>query len=143
MTDFRRVTDDFFVAPQIEEADVAAAAAAGFRTLVNNRPDGEQDRQLPSADSERAAQTCGLHFFAIPVAGDPSPAAVAALEEVLEAAPRPVLAYCRSGTRSVRLWAMASVKSGAMSPDTAIEAARGAGYDLGPMAAMLRALRGA
>ncbi|KAF0184637.1 MAG: hypothetical protein FD124_1928 [Alphaproteobacteria bacterium] len=143
MPDFRRVTDDFYVAPQIEEADVRAAAAAGFRTLVNNRPDGEQPGQLPSIASERASVEAGLDFRAIPVSGDSTPQAVAAMQAVLQDAPRPVLAYCRSGTRSVKLWAMASVKSGAVSPEAAIEAARGAGYDLGPMAATLRALRNA
>lgn len=142
MPDFRRVTDDFFVAPQIEEADVGAAAAAGFRTLVNNRPDGEQAGQMPSSISERSALAAGLDFYPIPVVGEPSMDAVAALQVVLRDAPRPVLAYCRSGTRSVRLWAMASVRSGAVSPEAAIEAARGAGYDLGPMAGTLRALRG-
>ena len=143
MPDFRRVTDDFFVAPQIEEADVAAAAAAGIRTLVNNRPDGEQPGQLPSGVSERAALASGLQFFPIPVVGDPSPEAVAAMQSVLRDAPRPILAYCRSGTRSVKLWAMASVKSGAATPEAAIEAARGAGYDLGSMAGLLRTLKGA
>lgn len=140
MPDFRRVTDDFFVAPQIEEADIGAAAAAGFRTLVNNRPDGEQAGQLPSSASEHAALAAGLGFHPIPVAGDPTPEAVAALQVVLRDSPRPILAYCRSGTRSVKLWAMASVRSGAATPEEAIEAARGAGYDLGPMAATLRAL---
>jgi uncharacterized protein (TIGR01244 family) len=143
MPDFRRVTDDFYVAPQIEEADVGLAAAAGFRTLVNNRPDGEQAGQLPSSASERAALAAHLDFYPIPVSGGPTPEAVAAMQAVLSDAPRPILAYCRSGTRSVTLWAMAGVKSGAISPEAAIESARAAGYDLGAMAATLRALRGA
>ena len=143
MPDFRRVTDDFYVAPQIEESDVGAAVAAGFRTLVNNRPDGEQPGQMPCSVSEQAAHAVALAFYPIPVAGEPTLDAVAAMQVVLKDAPRPILAYCRSGTRSVKLWAMASVRSGAVSPEAAIDAARGAGYDLGPMAAALRSLQSA
>lgn len=142
MPDFRRVTDDFYVAPQIEEADVPAAAAAGFRTIVNNRPDDEQPGQMPGAVAKAAALTAGLGYFPIPVSGPPSADAVAALEKVLGSAEGPVLAYCRSGTRSVTLWALASVKSGAVSPAAAIEAARGAGYDLSGLAPALQALKG-
>jgi uncharacterized protein (TIGR01244 family) len=142
MPDFRRVTDDFYVAPQIEEADVGAAAAAGFRTLVNNRPDGEQPGQMPSSVSERAARAALLDFHPIPVSGGPTPEALTAMAAVLADAPRPILAYCRSGTRSVTLWAMASVRSGTLSPEAAIAAARGAGYDLGPTVGILRDLQG-
>lgn len=142
MPEFRRVTDDFFVAAQIDEADLPAAAAAGFRTVVNNRPDDEDAGQLKTADARKAAAAAGLDYRAIPFAGPPPAETIAATVALLAEAPRPILAHCRSGTRSVTVWAMASVKSGAVSPEAAIEAARGAGYDLSGMAGMLRSLAG-
>jgi sulfide:quinone oxidoreductase len=141
MPDFRRVTDDFFVAPQIEEADVPAAAAAGFRTIVNNRPDDEQPGQLKAAKARQAAETAGVGYAAVQFAGPPPPEAVAAMAAILADAPRPILAHCRSGTRSVTVWAMASVQSGALTPEAAIAAAAGAGYDLSGLAPALKALR--
>jgi uncharacterized protein (TIGR01244 family) len=142
MPDFRRVTDDFYVSPQLEAADVTAAAAAGFRTVVSNRPDGEQPGQVTAAEVEAAARAAGLAFHSLALSSPSaaSPSDIAALETVMRDAPGPVLAYCRSGTRSVTLWALAAVKSGARTPEAAIEAARGAGYDLSPMAATLRSL---
>ncbi|MDZ4776528.1 MAG: TIGR01244 family sulfur transferase [Alphaproteobacteria bacterium] len=142
MPDFRRVTEDFYVSPQLDVADLPAAAAAGFRTVVRNRPDGEQPGQVTAEDVEAAAKAAGLAFHSV-VLTSPSaatPADIAALETVIRDAPGPVLAYCRSGTRSVTLWALAVVKSGAQTPEAAIEAARGAGYDLSAMAATLRSL---
>ncbi|HKP79063.1 MAG TPA: sulfur transferase domain-containing protein, partial [Phenylobacterium sp.] len=67
MPDFRRVTDDFTTAPQISVADVAEAARQGFKTVISNRPDGEEPGQPPAAEFEAAAQAAGLAFFHIPV----------------------------------------------------------------------------
>jgi len=142
MPDFRRVTDDFYVSPQLDAADLSLAAAAGFRTVVANRPDGEQPGQLPAAEVEAAAAAAGLAFHSVALTS-PSAATsadIAAMDSVIRSAQGPVLAYCRSGTRSVTLWALAAVKSGAQSPQQAIAAARGAGYDLSAMEPALRAL---
>lgn len=142
MPDFRRVTDDFYVSPQLEAADVPAAAAAGFRAVVRNRPDGEQPGQATAAEVEAAARAAGLDFHSVALTSPSAATAadIAALQEIIRDASGPVLAYCRSGTRSVTLWALVAVKSGVHRPEAAIEAARGAGYDLSPMAATLRSL---
>jgi hypothetical protein len=83
MTDFRRVTDEFFVAPQISEADLATAAAAGFRTVLNNRPDAEEPGQLGSDAARKAAAAAGLAYETIPFSGPPPAAAVDATASLL------------------------------------------------------------
>lgn len=142
MADIRRLTDGFAAAPQIAPDDCAAIAAAGFAHIVNNRPDSEVPADLGGAAIAAAARAAGLGYTAIPVdhAGF-SPAQVAALAEVLAAAPGPVLGYCRSGTRSTLLWALAEASRGGDPADIARAAARG-GYDVGPVAPLMARLAG-
>jgi len=130
MTDFRRVTDQLSVSPQITVADVEAAAAQGFRTIVNNRPDGEEPTQPSSRDIEAAAAAAGLAYVHLPVRGGPTPEQVEATERLFEAAEGPVLAFCRSGTRSIVTWALAQAQADAYPRDELVELGREAGYDL-------------
>jgi uncharacterized protein (TIGR01244 family) len=130
MTDFRRITDQLSVSPQIQVADVDAAAEQGFRTIINNRPDGEDPTQPSGFDIAAAAQNAGLAYFHIPVRGGPTPEQVETTRKVLDEAPGPVLAYCRSGTRSIVTWSLAQALSGAYSRDQLIGLGRQAGYDL-------------
>ena len=130
MTDFRRVTDQFSVSPQIAPADVAAAAAEGFVLIVNNRPDGEDPAQPSGAQIEAAAKAAGLDYVAIPVRGGPSADQVAALRETLDAAKGPVLAFCRSGTRCIVTWSLGQAETGARSRQELIDLGAQAGYDL-------------
>jgi uncharacterized protein (TIGR01244 family) len=130
MSDFRRVTDDFTTAPQISAADVAEAARQGFTTIINNRPDGEEPGQPTSAEIEAAAQAAGLRDAHLPVRGAPGPAEVEAVREVVDSADGPVLAFCRSGTRSITTWSIGQAMSGAMSRGDLVSLGRAAGYDL-------------
>jgi uncharacterized protein (TIGR01244 family) len=130
MPDFRRVTDDFTTAPQISVADVAQAAAMGFTTIICNRPDGEDPGQPTAAEIEAAATAAGLTYAHIPVRGAPGPAEVEAMRQAVDAAPGPVLAYCRSGTRSITTWAIGQAMSGAMARGELVSLGRAAGYDL-------------
>lgn len=130
MTDFRYVTEDLSVAPQISVADVAAAARAGFRTIVNNRPDDEEPGQPTSAEIAAAAAAAGLAYAHIPVRGGPTPDQVAAQRRLLDAAETPVLAFCRSGTRSIVTWSIGQAMSGAMTRGELTTLGRDAGYDL-------------
>lgn len=137
---FRRIDDTILVSPQITPGDLAEAAALGITLVINNRPDEEEPGQ-PSSDSiAAAAQTAGLGYTAIPVthAGF-SHAQVDAMSAALAQATGPVLAYCRSGTRSIYLWALARAKLGDH-PAVLIEKAEAAGYDLRPIRPMLDAL---
>jgi uncharacterized protein (TIGR01244 family) len=126
----RPIDDTIAVAPQIAPADMPAIAAAGFVAVVNNRPDDEEPGQPTGADIRAAAEAAGLRYVAIPVthAGFSSPQ-VTAMIDALAAAGGPVLAYCRSGTRSCNLWALAQAGLGA-DPDAVTARAAAAGYDL-------------
>lgn len=130
MSTFKPVTPAFAVSPQISVEDVALAAAAGFKTIINNRPEGESPDQTPGAAIAAAAAAHGLQYHALPSGMPPPPNVVERMAEVLAEAPEPVLAYCRSGTRSVTAWALAQALEGRLSPDEIIAKAAEAGYDL-------------
>ena len=130
MPAFKHVTDDLSVSPQISLADVAEAARLGFTTLINNRPDGEEPGQLTSAQIEAAAREAGLAYAHIPVRGGPGPAEVEAVRELVDAADGPILAFCRSGTRSIVTWSIGQAQSGARSRGELVALGREAGYDL-------------
>jgi uncharacterized protein (TIGR01244 family) len=130
MADFRHVTDDLSVAPQISVADVAEAARQGFRTIINNRPDGEEPGQPRAAEIEAAARAAGLAYHHIPVVGSPTPQQVEATRAVLQDAEEPVLAFCRSGTRSIVTWSVSQALCGARSRSELVGLGRAAGYDL-------------
>lgn len=130
MTQFRRVTDQFSVSPQIAVSDVAQAATEGFVLIINNRPDGEDPAQPDGAEIEAAARAAGLDYVAIPVRGGPDGAQVLAQRQAVEAADGSVLAYCRSGTRSIVTWAIGQAQAGNVDRQTLISLGAEAGYDL-------------
>lgn len=105
----RQVSSAFSVAGQLTAHDVTAVAEQGFATLMNNRPDGEGgSTQALSSDIEQAALAAGLHYVYLPViAGAITPAQALAMRDALVTAPAPVLAFCRSGTRSAQLFKLA------------------------------------
>jgi uncharacterized protein (TIGR01244 family) len=126
----RRVDDSISVAPQIAPEDIPLLAEQGFGFVVNNRPDEEEIGQ-PAGDAIRAAaEAAGLGYAAIPVthAGFSS-AQVEAMAAALAQANGPVLAYCRSGTRSCNLWALAEASRGG-DPEAITAKAAQAGYDI-------------
>lgn len=139
---FRKLTDKIYVAPQIECADVGVAAAQGITLIINNRPEDESADQTSGADIEAAAKAAGLAYVAIPVthAGF-AEWQVTAMANALDAAEGKVLAYCRSGTRSTLLWALARASRGDH-PAVLSEQAADAGYDLSPVTAMMDMVRG-
>lgn len=130
MPPFRRVTDQFSVSPQISVEDVAAAADQGFVLIINNRPDGEDPSQPAGAEIEAAARARGLAYVAIPVRGGPTPDQAQAQIEAASEAGGPVLAYCRSGTRSIVTWALGEAGRGGRSRQEMIALGAEAGYDL-------------
>lgn len=139
---FRKLTDTVFASPQIGLAEVAQAKAQGIALIVNNRPEDESDDQIPGPEIEAAARDAGIGYVAIPVthAGF-SEWQVKAMAEALQASPGPVLAYCRSGTRSTLLWALARASQGA-DPAALSAQAADAGYDLTPVRAAVDMLAG-
>lgn len=137
MSDFRQLTDDFWASPQIGPGDVAEAKARGIALIVNNRPEGEAADQVPGAAIEAAARSAGIEYRAIPVShAGFSEEQVRAMTAAIDEAGGPVLAYCRSGTRSSLLWALAQAARGE-APDTIAATAAGAGYDVAPIRALI------
>lgn len=137
MSRFRKLTENVFVSPQLTLEDVEAAAASGIAVIVNNRPDGEDPDAPQGADIAAAAAAAGLNYVAIPIthAGFSEPQ-VNAMIAALEQAEGPILAYCRSGTRSTFLWALAAAKQGE-DPEAIARAALQAGYDISPIRGMI------
>ena len=140
MSDFRTLSDRVLASPQITVADIAEAQRQGVTLVVNNRPEGEAPDQTPGAEIAAAAEAAGIDYRAIPV--DPSGFShdqVEQMREALEGAEGRTLAYCRSGTRSTFLWALATASSGG-DPAAITEAAAAAGYDLTPVRGELESL---
>jgi sulfide:quinone oxidoreductase len=133
MADIRPVTPVFAVAPQLARGDMGAIAAAGYKTVIANRPDGEAADQMSLAGARAEAEAAGLAFIAIPFSGGPTMPLVEETMKALARAEAPVLAYCRSGTRSITVWALAQAAAGKAAPDDIVAQAAGAGYDLSPL----------
>lgn len=140
MSDFRQLSDSVWASPQIGLDDVAEAARLGFTLIVNNRPEGESPDQVPGEAIAEAARAHGMAYCAIPVthAGF-SLEQVEEMSKALSAAEGHVLAYCRSGTRSTFLWALAQARAG-QDPAAIAQAAAQAGYDVSPLAGTLQQL---
>lgn len=136
MTDFRKVTGDLSVSPQLSLEDLNAAKAAGFKTIICNRPDGEGGPEQPRIEKmAQKAESLGLTFLALPFGGSPSSEIAGQQGALIEASEKPVLAYCRSGTRSITAWALSQAGQG--NGEEIISAAHNAGYDLSNLASYL------
>ncbi|MFD0985788.1 TIGR01244 family sulfur transferase [Methyloligella solikamskensis] len=125
----KKLTEQLSVSPQIALDDIAALKEAGFRSIIVNRPDGEGVDQPTFPEVEAAARKEGLEAVYIPVdSGKVSDESAAAFGAAMAALPKPVLGYCRSGTRTATLWALS--EAGARPLPEILERARQAGYDL-------------
>lgn len=129
MTSVRTITPDFSVSAQVDPDDLQSLADAGFRSIISNRPDDEDPGQPDWSEIEAAAKAVGLEARHIPVIpGAIGSDDVANFATALDEMPRPILAFCRSGTRAASLWGLA--QAGHRSPDEIIDAAANAGCDL-------------
>lgn len=135
---FRKLDAKVYASPQIGVDDIVQATALGIGLIINNRPEDESYDQTNGATIEAAARAAGLDYCAIPIthSGFSGPQ-VEAMRRALDGVGNaPVLAYCRSGTRSTFLWALAEASAG-RSPDEIEAAAAGAGYDVSSIRAQL------
>jgi sulfide:quinone oxidoreductase len=136
----KQLTQNLLVSPQLAIADVAAAAAHGVRSIINNRPNGEAPDQPSSAEIEAAAAAAGLDYRHIPVVpGHIRDQDVAAFGAAISELDSPILAFCRTGNRSASLWAL-SAPVDRPSSDL-LSTARAAGYDLDGLKTRLDARR--
>lgn len=137
--DIRALTPSYAVSPQIALADLAAIKAAGFTTVIDNRPDGEIPADLHAAAMQAAAEAAGLAFVINPViAGALSLANVEAQRAAVAASSGPVFAYCASGNRSSILWMM--MNAGEQSAEDLIATTARHGYNHAPLKEQLEAL---
>ena len=127
--DPRTLSPQLAVSPQITPQDIPALKAQGYRAIIANRPDGEGADQPTFAEIEAAAHAAGMQARYIPISGGMvGNDDVEAFRSALRAMPGPVLAYCRSGTRSATLWSLAQADD--MPLPQILVATSTAGYDL-------------
>jgi uncharacterized protein (TIGR01244 family) len=129
----RKLDERTLIAGQIDPAEIAALAQGGVTMIVNNRPDGEDPGQPSGAEIEQAAHACGIQYRHVPVGSSGlSHDQVQAMADAMESTGGTTLAFCRSGTRSIYLWALARAGAGADVEDIGRKAAE-AGFDLTPI----------
>ncbi|PRY78985.1 uncharacterized protein (TIGR01244 family) [Yoonia maritima] len=139
--DIRQISPTYAVTPQIDVADIPAIVAAGFTTIICNRPDSEVPPSHSAAVIKAAAKAAGLNFVINPITHQGlNMEMVNAQNAAMETSSGPTLAYCASGTRSSIVWSLG--KAGDLPTDDIIAATTAAGYDLGGMRGQLDALAG-
>ena len=123
-----KLTDNLAVSAQISPEDVEAIAAAGYQVLINNRPDGEEATQPTAAQIAVAAENAGMEYHHMPVTAGNFPGSdFDAMCDLLDDPARPVLAFCRSGTRCANLWVTSRDEAGR---EQAVQVASQRGYEL-------------
>jgi uncharacterized protein (TIGR01244 family) len=135
------INDFLTVAAQIEPSDIAALAKAGYGTIINNRPDGEEPGQLSHEEAAAEAKKHGLEYRYIPVVtGSITRRDVVDYQKAILRGPQPVLAHCRSGTRCYLLWAASRVLFDGDSALKLVAEAAVKGYDLRVLPALVEKL---
>jgi uncharacterized protein (TIGR01244 family) len=131
------VTEQLEVAPQIGRADIAELARRGYRTIVNNRPDGEEPGQPLASEIEAAAAEAGIAYRFVPIIRGIGPADIEEMQKALrQTGDGKLLAFCRSGTRSALACALAHREEGAQREEVEQKLME-AGFDSGPIAHLL------
>jgi uncharacterized protein (TIGR01244 family) len=134
----RQLDEKTLVNGQISPGDIAELKAIGVTLIVNNRPDGEDAGQPESDDIEAAAKAAGIDYRHVPIARGLGPSDIEAMREAMHSVgDGKLFAFCRSGNRSTLAWAVAKSEDGAASEDLHRQA-NAAGFDLGPVAHLLR-----
>lgn len=127
--DYKVVTDQFAVAPQISPDNIEEIKSLGYKVVINNRPDEETPGQPGTDDIRSLCENAGLQYYHLPIQSGTLPVeAIDQTRDLLNKIEGPVFAYCRSGTRSITLWALSQI--GHQPSDQVISAVEKAGYDL-------------
>ena len=128
--DIKKINDIIAVSGQVGAGDMAAIAKAGFKSVICNRPDGESGDQPAFSEIEQAAKIAGLAIRHLPViSGRMTATDVEDFGKVFDELPKPIFAYCRTGTRCATLWALDQKSRGSNGSDI-LAATQSAGYDL-------------
>jgi len=129
METIKQISPFLSVSPQLKPEELGVVEAMGFKSIINNRPDGEAEDQPTAAVMEAVAKRHGLEYRNQPViSGRITEADVAQFGKLMAELRGPVLAFCRTGTRSTTLWALS--QAGRLSPDAILKTAEQAGYQL-------------
>lgn len=141
---FAKISDRFSTTGQIVPEDMEQVAADGFKTVINNRPDGEGGPEQPTSDACRAAaEDAGLTYHYIPMTMQGmSMELLGDFHRAVADSPQPVLAHCKSGARSTALWALTEACYNEREIDDVLDDAKRAGYDLSGLRPMLAAYVG-
>lgn len=135
------LTAHLSLTPQITPDEIAELAKAGYRSIISNRPDGESPDQPDWSTIKAAANQHGMEACHIPVvASQISAADIQRFRKTLRLLPKPIVAFCRTGTRAVLLWALTN--EGNLDVDERIRIAAAAGYDLRPFRQRLESQAG-
>lgn len=124
----RALSKDVFVAGQIGPDQIALLKEQGIATIINNRPDFEAPSQPKSDELKSQIEAAGLNYAFLPMAGGLSPELIEQSVSAFKTLPRPILAFCASGTRSTALWGFAHVKE--LGVEGVMNAMQAAGYNL-------------
>jgi uncharacterized protein (TIGR01244 family) len=126
-----KINDRLGVSAQPNESDFPAIKAAGYASVINNRPEGEDAQQPGSSAEAEAARLAGLHYHHLPVKSDSiSEQNVRSFQRLVDQGAGPTLAHCKSGTRSLTLWVLGETLDGRMREDEIVEFGRARGFDL-------------
>ena len=128
---FKKLTEDYAViGRQLEISDIPDIIKAGYKTIICNRPNNEEENQTSFQSIEKEAREHGIETFFLPVkSGDFTASKVKEFSQAVSKLPAPILGYCRTGTRSTILWAL-SEKSSGKSIDSILQASKSAGYNI-------------
>ncbi len=138
----KTLTPALSVTSHLTEADLVQAAHDGFHSIINNRPDGEDATQLSSEKLAHLAAQHGMEYAFLPVVSSKIGAEeIAGMAQAMARLKAPALAFCRSGTRSTTLWALA--QAGVLPTTEILATAAAAGYDLTALKPQLDALAAA
>ena len=142
MPEPKRVTDAFFVTPQPGKTDIRRFAGQGFRTIINNRPDGEEPGQLSASEAKAEAEQANMAYVHLPVkTGAITASDVETFQRALRESPQPVVAHCKTGTRSYLLWGAAEVMSAKRDAGDIVTQAAASGYDLNSLPSLVERLK--
>jgi len=126
-----KLSDNFSSNMQIAVSDLSAVKALGFLTVINNRPDGEENDQPSNADFADAAAELGLEYYFIPInLNTIGEAEIDKMQSVLANSSAPVFSFCRTGNRCTILWSILSIRQDVEHIEKYLEQAANAGFDM-------------
>lgn len=129
-----KLSENFAVSPQLTETDFDQLATAGYKTVINNRPNGEEAGQLTATAAQKIAQENDLNYVHIPVKmPEITKEAVEQFSQAIKENPGPILAHCKTGTRSAILWTITQAQQTDLSLDELMQRTAQQGYDLTKM----------